>query len=214
MLGLANSSSTSSSVSSTTVNLSSKLDDILDDKRGYPMTKDEFHGYLSSVYAEENLEFLQAVKGLKARRDTGSITTQEVEKVLDTYVKSDSNKQINISQQMRSSVIEKFKQNPEKIDDVFDEPEKEVKQLLITQRHVQKFEDFELPNLNSIIARKRMYQGLASGLAGLIFCAILIAFVDILWVRIVTLPFYVVGATLIQCKSGNMPSCSFLAGEV
>jgi hypothetical protein len=49
---------------------------------------------------------------------------------------------------MRSSAIEKFNQNPENIEDVFDEPEKEVKQMLINRRHIQKFEDLELPNSN------------------------------------------------------------------
>jgi hypothetical protein len=182
-----------------------QLDEILENKRKFPATAEEFCRYLTTIFSEENYEFLQAVRQLretskKQEMRDGTATKEEsnplllttdTEAVFNRFVPENSERQINISNTMRQQCIERFEQDPMDIDGVFSPPEAEVKKLLITQRCIQGFERYLIPNINKQWQRKRWMQTIGNLTAGFILSILLLCLVNsIRWLRILAIPFF------------------------
>mmetsp|Transcript_1469 Transcript_1469/g.1753 ORF Transcript_1469/g.1753 Transcript_1469/m.1753 type:complete len:304 (+) Transcript_1469:200-1111(+) len=111
------------------------LEDVLSGARVAPYTKANFMAFLESELAEENLEFVDSVKEYKgAIADGASVgsadeVVEKAQEVVDVYIHTEAPKQVNISSDMRSEVIDRLAEK--QVDGtIFDEAEKEVKTMM------------------------------------------------------------------------------------
>eukprot|EP00808_Paulinella_micropora_P006744 g76979.t1 len=177
--------------------LESRLDELITDKRSYPLTRDAFTNFLRARFCEEQFLFLVDTHELLDKPpEQEQAPTEKVEKINKTYLVEDAPHQINISQNLRRTTmdqVDKAGGSLDKLRAAYRPAQKESSHLIQAGDYINKFIESQSQNINAGEKGKRKMRavGLLGLALGLVLVLVLLEVTR--WARLAALPLFFLG---------------------
>lgn len=179
------------------------LEDLILDKRKWPLTQENFRDYLDKRYALENFDFLLAVHTCQQIENP-----EEKRKMLDEivakYIRDESENAVNISSDMRKSILNNFEgsSTSDECVQLLKPAEEEVTTMILSGLMLQDFTSENLKNINFSGRVIRLISSLVILALTIIFSVFAILNDWHRAIRVVVLPFYAISVSgLLHAKS-------------
>jgi hypothetical protein len=135
------------------------LDDLVDNRRKYPLDRDTFIEFLKQRHAEENFEFLVAVNNWKKSVPKD---TEKAREIIETYISDDSATPLNLSSSCRQDTQARFKMLSSgqtsievSLDDLFSNAEDETRSMFAMNRFLKHFSRESMQNIDDSNRRNK-----------------------------------------------------------
>eukprot|EP00475_Leptophrys_vorax_P013218 TRINITY_DN19580_c0_g1_i1.p1 TRINITY_DN19580_c0_g1~~TRINITY_DN19580_c0_g1_i1.p1 ORF type:complete len:315 (-),score=73.97 TRINITY_DN19580_c0_g1_i1:21-911(-) len=126
------------------------IDELIDNKRKYPLDRQSFADFMRSRHSEENFLFLVEIHEWRMAAFDRDLT----EKIVEKYVRDGSRQQVNLPARIQKAILNSWEagNNP----GLFDEAEGEIVKMFQTNMFINSFLVDSLRNIDELEARIRM----------------------------------------------------------